>query len=171
MRLSQHARSPMNSLAAVFLLSGAAALIFETLWFHQAGLTFGNSVWASSLVLAAFMGGLALGNAAAAHRGSRVGRLGSGLHRLHPLQSRSDRASACSTRGHAARCCAPQGASRALHAPSSLNVTASFLPRSQRRWLDIACHRQGTVSPQASIVALAGHCSAAGADSRSEASR
>ncbi|MGB8329615.1 MAG: fused MFS/spermidine synthase, partial [Polyangiales bacterium] len=53
-------------LPAIFFLSGCAALIFENLWFYQAGITFGNSVWATSLVLAGFMGGLALGNALAA---------------------------------------------------------------------------------------------------------
>lgn len=58
-------------LSAVFFLSGASALIFETLWFRQAGLAFGNSVWASSLVLAGFMAGLALGNAVAARLGPR----------------------------------------------------------------------------------------------------
>src|SRR5579859_5053620 len=36
------------------------------------GLAFGNSVWSSSLVLAGFMGGLALGNALAARFGARV---------------------------------------------------------------------------------------------------
>jgi predicted membrane-bound spermidine synthase len=61
-------------ICAIFFLSGASALIFESLWFHQAGLVFGNGVWASSLVLAAFMAGLALGNAAAARFGSRVDR-------------------------------------------------------------------------------------------------
>ena len=57
-------------LYTVFFASGASALIFETLWFRQAGLAFGNSVWASSLVLSGFMGGLALGNALAARYGS-----------------------------------------------------------------------------------------------------
>src|SRR5262245_64806322 len=51
------------ALCAIFFVSGAAALVFETLWFYQAGIAFGTSIWASSLVLAAFMGGLALGNA------------------------------------------------------------------------------------------------------------
>ena len=46
----------------LFFFSGAAALAFETLWFHQAALVLGNSVWASSTVLASFMCGLALGN-------------------------------------------------------------------------------------------------------------
>ena len=59
------------SLCAIFFASGISALIFETLWFRQAGLGFGNSVWASSLVLSGFMGGLALGNALAARYGSR----------------------------------------------------------------------------------------------------
>jgi predicted membrane-bound spermidine synthase len=57
---------------AAFLLSGAAALIFETLWFRQARLAFGNSVWASSLVLAAFMLGTACGSYAAGRRGDRL---------------------------------------------------------------------------------------------------
>lgn len=57
---------------AVFFLSGASALIFETLWFREAGLAFGNSIWASSLVLSGFMAGLALGNALAARLGARL---------------------------------------------------------------------------------------------------
>ena len=59
-------------LSAVFFASGASALIFETLWFRQAGLAFGNSIWASSLVLSGFMAGLALGNALAARAGERL---------------------------------------------------------------------------------------------------
>ena len=59
-------------LSALFFLSGCAALLFETLWFRQAGLAFGNSVWASSLVLASFMAGLALGNAWMARSGDRI---------------------------------------------------------------------------------------------------
>jgi predicted membrane-bound spermidine synthase len=55
-------------LCLLFFLSGTAALLFETLWFRLATLAFGNSVWASSLVLSSFMMGLALGNAWAARR-------------------------------------------------------------------------------------------------------
>ena len=51
------------ALCVVFLLSGAAALVFETLWFRQSGLALGNTVWASALVTASFMAGLAIGNA------------------------------------------------------------------------------------------------------------
>ena len=53
-------------LPLVFALSGAAALLFETLWFRQAGLALGNSVWAASLITASFMAGLAAGNAGCA---------------------------------------------------------------------------------------------------------
>ena len=60
-------------LCAVFFISGASALIFETLWFHQARLAFGSSIWASSLVLSGFMGGLALGSATAVWKGDRLG--------------------------------------------------------------------------------------------------
>ena len=59
-------------LCALFFLSGSAALLFEALWFRQAGLAFGNGVWASSIVLASFMAGLALGNALAARYGTRL---------------------------------------------------------------------------------------------------
>lgn len=63
-----------GSLCGAFLLSGAAALLFETLWFRLCGLALGNSVRASSAVLASFMAGLALGNAVAARHGERVRR-------------------------------------------------------------------------------------------------
>jgi spermidine synthase len=59
-------------LAGAFLISGASALAFETLWFHQARLAFGQSVWASSLVLSAFMLGMALGNWLCARHGQRA---------------------------------------------------------------------------------------------------
>lgn len=50
---------------AMFFLSGVGALVFENVWFSQAGLIVGNSVWSAALVVGAFMAGLALGNAAA----------------------------------------------------------------------------------------------------------
>ncbi len=61
-----------STLVPIFFLSGIAALSFETLWFRLAGLSLGNSVWSASLVLAAFMGGLALGNGLVARLHSRV---------------------------------------------------------------------------------------------------
>ena len=59
-------------LAFIFFLSGSSALIFESLWFRLAGLSLGNSVWSASLVLAAFMGGLALGNGLVARLHKRI---------------------------------------------------------------------------------------------------
>jgi predicted membrane-bound spermidine synthase len=59
------------ALCALFFVSGAAALLFETLWFRQTGLLLGNSVWTSALVTAGFMGGLALGNLVVARRAWR----------------------------------------------------------------------------------------------------
>lgn len=57
---------------AVLFLSGAAALLFETLLFRRAGVLLGSSVWATAIVTASFMGGLAVGNAWAARRGGAV---------------------------------------------------------------------------------------------------
>jgi spermidine synthase len=61
-------------LSGAVLLSGASALVFETLWFRQAGLLLGNAVWSSSLVLASFMGGLAIGNGLGSRYGARFAR-------------------------------------------------------------------------------------------------
>lgn len=58
----------------VFFISGVAALLFETLWFRQAGIALGNTVWAMSLVTSSFMGGLAIGNGLAARFGRRTRR-------------------------------------------------------------------------------------------------
>jgi len=55
-----------------FFLSGAAALVFEVAWFHRAGLVFGSSLWAVTIVLSAFMGGLAIGNALVARYAARI---------------------------------------------------------------------------------------------------
>lgn len=66
-------RATMTAMLCVILfLSGASALIFESLWFHLAALVFGNSVWAASLVLAGFMAGLGLGNALIAFFGGKI---------------------------------------------------------------------------------------------------
>jgi len=56
-------RSPPRAvLLVLFFLSGAAALVYETLWTRQLGLVFGNTTHSVSVVLAAFMGGIALGS-------------------------------------------------------------------------------------------------------------
>jgi predicted membrane-bound spermidine synthase len=62
------------AICLVFFASGMAALVFETLWFRQVGLVLGNTVWASALVTASFMGGLAIGNGFAIRRGHALTR-------------------------------------------------------------------------------------------------
>jgi spermidine synthase len=61
-------------LLACFLLSGLAALIYETVWTQQFAVVFGTSELALATVLAAYMAGLALGAAAAARWAHRVRR-------------------------------------------------------------------------------------------------
>jgi predicted membrane-bound spermidine synthase len=73
--MARPSRRVAAALCALFFASGASALILENLWFREAGVFLGNSVQATSLVLAAFVGGLALGGWLAARRGHRVARL------------------------------------------------------------------------------------------------
>ncbi len=61
-------------LIACFVLSGFAGLIYETVWTQQFAVVFGTSELALSMVLAAYMAGLALGAALAARWASRVRR-------------------------------------------------------------------------------------------------
>src|SRR5829696_1051275 len=55
-----------------FILSGATGLIYEVLWARMLGLVFGATTLAVSTVLAAFMGGLALGSALAGKLAHRI---------------------------------------------------------------------------------------------------
>jgi spermidine synthase len=59
---------------ALFLCSGACALIYEVLWCRQLGLILGNTVHSLSAVLTAFMGGLALGSYVAGRLARRLRR-------------------------------------------------------------------------------------------------
>jgi spermidine synthase len=47
---------------ALFFLSGASSLVLEVAWVRQFSLTLGNTVLSTTAVLAAYMGGLALGS-------------------------------------------------------------------------------------------------------------
>lgn len=64
-------RSPLLSL---FLLSGAAALIYEILWTRLLTLVFGSTTFAVSAALTAFMTGLALGAYSLGRRADRARR-------------------------------------------------------------------------------------------------
>src|SRR5262245_5410914 len=46
----------------LFFCSGATALIYEVVWSKYLSLLFGSTIYAQTVVLAVFMGGLALGN-------------------------------------------------------------------------------------------------------------
>ncbi|MDQ5844604.1 MAG: fused MFS/spermidine synthase [Acidobacteriota bacterium] len=64
----------LRLVAFCFVLSGATGLIYEVLWARMLGLVFGATTLAISTVLAAFMGGLALGSLLAGRLGGRIKR-------------------------------------------------------------------------------------------------
>jgi len=72
--IHNYSSATLRLVAACFFLSGATGLIYEVLWARMLGLVFGATTLAVSTVLAAFMGGLALGSALAGRHGARVRR-------------------------------------------------------------------------------------------------
>jgi spermidine synthase len=73
----RHKKHKMNgviqrSIGVCFVVSGATGLIYEVLWARMLGLVFGATTLAVSTVLAAFMGGLALGSALAGKLAPRI---------------------------------------------------------------------------------------------------
>ena len=48
-------------LCAVFVLSGAAGLIYESIWTRYLGLFVGHDAYAQILVLVIFLGGMSIG--------------------------------------------------------------------------------------------------------------
>ncbi len=60
-----------KGLLAIFILSGFAGLIYQSIWSHYLGLFLGHAAYAQALVLAIFMGGMAAGAAWIAHVGQR----------------------------------------------------------------------------------------------------
>ncbi len=71
---SAYSATTLRIVAACFILSGATGLIYEILWARMLGLVFGATTLAVSTVLAAFMGGLALGSALAGRFAGKVTR-------------------------------------------------------------------------------------------------
>ena len=67
---------PRRLFLLVYGLSGAAALIYEVTWTRLLTLEMGHGVAAASTVLAAFMGGLAIGSAVAGHLAGRLTPVG-----------------------------------------------------------------------------------------------
>ncbi len=68
-------RTDIRLLFALFALSGFTALIYESLWTHYLKLFLGAAAFAQSFVLAAFMGGMALGAWLASRWSARLGNL------------------------------------------------------------------------------------------------
>ena len=64
--------SSISLIGLCFIVSGATGLIYEVLWARMLGLVFGATTLAVSTVLAAFMGGLALGSALAGKLARRI---------------------------------------------------------------------------------------------------
>ena len=60
-----------RALLALFVASGFAGLIYQAIWSHYLGLFLGHAAYAQALVLAIFMGGMAIGAAWIAHAGQR----------------------------------------------------------------------------------------------------
>jgi MFS family permease len=63
---------PRAAFYLLFTLSGFAGLIYESIWTHYLKLYLGHAAYAQSLVLAVFMGGMAVGAAACARLSARV---------------------------------------------------------------------------------------------------
>jgi spermidine synthase len=72
--LRAYSKSSLWLIGLCFILSGATGLIYEVLWARMLGLVFGATTFAVSAVLAAFMGGLALGSAWAGKLASKIKR-------------------------------------------------------------------------------------------------
>ncbi|HKO61839.1 MAG TPA: fused MFS/spermidine synthase [Pyrinomonadaceae bacterium] len=69
-----YSTAALRLVALCFVLSGATGLIYEVLWARMLGLVFGATTVAISTVLAAFMGGLAIGSALAGKIGAKIAR-------------------------------------------------------------------------------------------------
>src|SRR5258708_6996764 len=69
---SFYLRSSVRLVAVFFILLCATGLIYEVLWARMLGLVFGGTTLAVSTVLAAFMGGLALGSTIAGRTAARL---------------------------------------------------------------------------------------------------
>ena len=65
---------PIWPLLLLFVLSGAAGLVYEVVWARQLVLVFGNTSQATATILTGFFGGMAVGGAAGGRLADRVAR-------------------------------------------------------------------------------------------------
>ncbi len=68
----QSKRYMLTFLCAVFVLSGAAGLVYESIWTRYLGLFVGHGAYAQVLVLVIFLGGMSVGALAVGRRAERV---------------------------------------------------------------------------------------------------
>src|SRR5512137_351437 len=68
-------RLPVGVFFALFTVSGFAGLIYESIWTHYLKLFLGHAAYAQTLVLAIFMGGMAIGSAISSRYSTRWGNL------------------------------------------------------------------------------------------------
>jgi spermidine synthase/tetratricopeptide (TPR) repeat protein/MFS family permease len=61
-------------IAVLFIVSGAAGLVYQIVWFKYLSLFLGNTTYAQTIVLATFMGGLAIGASLWGRRADRTAR-------------------------------------------------------------------------------------------------
>src|SRR5258706_6423565 len=64
--------APRYAFYLLFVASGFAGLIYESVWTHYLKLYLGHAAYAQSLVLMVFMGGMALGSALCARISTRI---------------------------------------------------------------------------------------------------
>src|SRR5208283_801014 len=62
---------PSMVILTLFFCSGATALVYEVIWSKYLALLLGSTIQAQTVVLAVFMGGLALGNKVFSRRADR----------------------------------------------------------------------------------------------------
>jgi len=62
-------------LLGIFVVSGFTGLIYESIWSHYLKLFLGHAAYAQTLVLAIFMGGMALGSWLVSHYSVRLRQL------------------------------------------------------------------------------------------------
>src|SRR5215212_7756910 len=63
---------PRGAYYTIFVVSGFAGLIYESVWTHYLKLFLGHAAYAQSLVLVAFMGGMAAGAAYCGRRSATL---------------------------------------------------------------------------------------------------
>src|SRR5258705_118898 len=68
-------RLPVSIFFALFTISGFAGLIYESIWSHYLKLFLGHAAYAQTLVLAIFMGGMAIGSWLVSRFTQRIGNL------------------------------------------------------------------------------------------------